>query len=117
VERKNLKMKIKRHIIRKLAFPILAGWIPVIIALMLVTAAVASINPVVADCAFLMLARSSRASTQSISLGIVGPTSAPEINGNVTRDDGRERLKLPVESFGGARVFPARIAKEQSQLR
>ena len=117
MERKNLKMKIKRHIIRKLAFPILAGWIPVIIALMLVTAAVTSINTVVADCAFLMFARSSMANTQSISREIVGPTSAPEIDGNVTRDDGREQLKFPAESFGGARGFPARVAKEQSQLR
>jgi hypothetical protein len=106
----------EKHIIRKLAFPILAGWIPVTVGLMLVTAAVISIYPAVMDGALLMLARSSWASRQAISFGIVGPVSAPEIDVNVTRDHGRERLKLPVESFGGARGLPAGVAKEPAQV-
>jgi hypothetical protein len=109
-------MKIIKHIVRKLAFPILAGWIPVVAGLMLVTAAIISIYPAVVDGAILMLARSSRTSTQSLSLGIAGPARAPEIDVSVTRDDGRERVKLPVESFEGARGVPGPLAKEPAQV-
>jgi hypothetical protein len=106
----------EKHIIRKLAFPILAGWIPVTAGLMLVAAAVISIYPAVMDGACMMLVRSSWASRQAISLGIVGPVSAPEVDVNVTRDHSRERLKLPVESFVGARGLPADVAKEPTQV-